>query len=639
MWYNNNGEGKLERERLPISNFSAILIFVVLAFVILMAIYKFSQPIKTEFFSDFREKLRSGEIQKVSINPQTNEVFYRLKGDKNAQTYRAKVVITEGLMQDIETYAPEYDSQAPSVWQSYMPSFTVLIVIIGLTFLIWMLFLRQAQNTGAQAFAFSKSRAKLLVDNKPKVTFNEVAGMDEAKEELKEVVDFLRSTEKFRRVGARIPKGVLLVGPPGCGKTLLARAVAGEASVPFLHISGSEFVELFVGVGASRVRDLFTTAEKNAPCVVFIDEIDAVGRQRGAGLGGGHDEREQTLNQLLVEMDGFNPNVGIVVLAATNRPDILDPALLRPGRFDRRVVIDRPDQKGRLEILKVHIRQVPLTPNVNLEHLAQRTPGFTGADLANMVNEAAILAARENKVKVEPRHFEEAIERVIAGPQRKSRIISDREKEIVAYHESGHAILGWILPHADQVHKISILPRGLALGYTLQLPEEDKYLMTRAELMDKMTVLIGGRVAEEITFHEISTGAQNDLEDLTELTRKMVKEFGMSDVLGPITYGKRYGSIFLGRDIATERDYSEETAQQIDEEVKRLIKFIHHRAKTLLEKYQDVLNRVAKRLIQVENLEKEEFEHLMKELEVPRNSDLFAYEPALESYIHEPSPE
>ncbi|MGH8103236.1 MAG: ATP-dependent zinc metalloprotease FtsH, partial [bacterium] len=472
-----------------------------------------------------------------------------------------------------------------------------------------------------------KSRAKLLIDNKPKTSFEDVAGLDEAKEELREVIDFLKSTEKFRRVGARIPKGVLLIGPPGCGKTLLARAVAGEANVPFVHISGSEFVELFVGVGASRVRDLYMTAEKNAPCVVFIDEIDAVGRQRGAGLGGGHDEREQTLNQLLVEMDGFDTNRGVVILAATNRPDILDPALLRPGRFDRRVVIDRPDQKGRLDILKVHSRVVPLAPDVDLALLAQRTPGFTGADLAHMVNEAAILAARENKLKVELRHFEEAIERVIAGPQRKSRIIGEKEKEIVAFHEGGHALLGWVLPFADKVHKISILPRGLALGYTLQLPEQDKYIITKNELLDKMTVLLGGRVAEEIIFDEISTGAQNDLEELTELARRMVKEYGMSTKLGPITFGKRYGGIFLGRDFATERDYSEDTAEQIDQEVHSIVQSIHERARAIMRNYKEALKKIAHRLMKTENIDKEEFTRLMTELGVPANTERMAFVP------------
>jgi len=470
----------------------------------------------------------------------------------------------------------------------------------------------QARKQGEHpALRFGRSRARLFVGSTVGVTFGDVAGVDEAKGELEEIIEFLRYPKKFQALGAKIPRGVLLVGPPGSGKTLLAKAIAGEAWVPFFSISGSEFVEMFVGVGASRVRDLFDQAKKSAPCLVFIDEIDAVGRQRGAGLGGGHDEREQTLNQLLVEMDGFDPNSGIIVIAATNRPDILDPALLRPGRFDRRIVVDNPDTKGRRAILDVHVRGKPIGDDANLDVLAKRTPGFSGADLANMVNEAALLAARRGKKRVGMSEFDEAIERVIAGPQRKSRILSPKERELTAFHEGGHALLGKLLPQANPPHKVTILPRGMALGYTLPLPQEDKYTITRSEILANITAILGGRVAEEIVFGEITTGAANDFEKATELARKMVTEFGMSDKLGPLTLGTKHGPVFLGRDLVESRNYSDEIAYEIDKEVRRIIDECYSRARQVLTDHQEVLDRIAKALLERESLDSEELDALI----------------------------
>ncbi|HEY5094627.1 MAG TPA: ATP-dependent zinc metalloprotease FtsH [Candidatus Eremiobacteraceae bacterium] len=504
--------------------------------------------------------------------------------------------------------------------------FSVIPVVVLVAIIVF--FLRQAQSGGSQALSFGRSRAKLHSENRSKVTFADVAGVDEAKEELAEVVEFLKYPKKFQSLGARIPKGLLLLGPPGSGKTLLARAIAGEAGVPFYSISGSDFVEMFVGVGASRVRDLFEQAKKTAPCIVFIDEIDAVGRQRGAGLGGGHDEREQTLNQLLVEMDGFDMNAGVILIAATNRPDVLDPALLRPGRFDRQVVVDRADVVGRAQILAVHARNKPLAQDVKLEVLARRTPGFSGADLENLLNEAALLAARSNKTAIDMTDCEEAIDRVIAGPQRKSRIISHREKEIVAYHEGGHALVGKMLPNADPLHKITIIPRGMALGITMQLPTEDRYLMSRAEIIDRITVLLGGRVAEELIFHECTTGAQDDFQKATSLARKMVMEFGMSAKLGPLALGRKHEQVFLGRDFAEERNYSEEVAGQIDTEVRAIIDACYTHAYQLLETNIDKLHRLAEALLDRETVEAEEVDRLLSDpspspiaAEQPRSAD------------------
>ncbi|MDO8585608.1 MAG: ATP-dependent zinc metalloprotease FtsH [Armatimonadota bacterium] len=485
------------------------------------------------------------------------------------------------------------------------------VLPVALLIFFWFIIMRQAQMGGNQAIAFGRSRAKRLSENVPKVTFEDVAGVDEAKQELEEVVEFLRNPKKFQSLGAKIPKGVLLLGPPGCGKTLLARAIAGEAGVPFFHISGSDFVEMFVGVGASRVRDLFDTAKANRPSLIFIDEIDAVGRQRGAGLGGGHDEREQTLNQLLVEMDGFDPNAGVILIAATNRPDVLDPALLRPGRFDRRIVVDNPDANGRRAILGIHTRGKPLSENVKLESLARRTPGFSGADIANLVNEAALLAARRNKTNIEMVDMEDSIDRVVAGPERKSRIISDKEKEMVAYHEVGHAIVLEVLPLADPVHKVSVLPRGMALGYTMQLPLQDKYLTTKSELLDDVAGLLGGRVCEQLVFNEVTTGANNDLDRATDIARSMVCEFGMSETLGPLTLGRRHGNPFLGRDIMEDRNYSEEIAMSIDKEVRKIIDHAYERAKEILSSNRQKMDEIVRVLLEKETLERDEFEVLM----------------------------
>ena len=498
----------------------------------------------------------------------------------------------------------------PPWWTTLFSSLLPMLLLIG----VWFFIMQQTQGGGSKVMSFGKSRAKLHNEEKIKVTFAEVAGAEEAKEELQKVVEFLKHPKKFNDLGARIPKGVLLFGPPGTGKTLLARAVAGEAGVPFFSISGSDFVEMFVGVGASRVRDLFEQAKKNAPCIVFIDEIDAVGRQRGAGLGGGHDEREQTLNQLLVEMDGFGINEGIIIIAATNRPDILDPALLRPGRFDRHIVVDKPDVKGRQEILKVHTKGKPVEKDANLEVLARRTPGFTGADLSNLVNEAALLSARRNKKRIGMAELEESIERVVAGPERKSKVISDRDKKLTAYHEAGHALIGMLLPNADPVHKVSIIPRGRAGGYTLMLPKEERNYATRSELREQLRTLLGGRVAEALILEEISTGAQNDLERATELARKMICEFGMSEVLGPITFGRRQDAqVFLGRDIARDRNYSEEVAYSIDKEVRRLIEDAYEKTETMLKENLDKLHLIANALIEKETLEASELEQLMKD--------------------------
>jgi len=495
----------------------------------------------------------------------------------------------------------------PPWWTTIFSSLLPMLLLIG----VWFFIMQQTQGGGNRVMSFGKSRAKLHSEDKTKVTFSDVAGADEAKQELEEVVEFLKHPKKFNDLGARIPKGVLLYGPPGTGKTLLARAVAGEAGVPFFSISGSDFVEMFVGVGASRVRDLFEQAKKSAPCIIFIDEIDAVGRQRGAGLGGGHDEREQTLNQLLVEMDGFGVNEGIILIAATNRPDILDPALLRPGRFDRQIVVDKPDVKGRLDILKVHTKGKPVAKGVELEVLARRTPGFTGADLSNLVNEAALLAARRNKRRIEMPELEEAVERVIAGPERKSKVISDQERKLTAYHEAGHALIGMLLPNTDPVHKVSIIPRGRAGGYTLMLPKEDRYYATRSELLAQLKTLLGGRVAEAVILDEISTGAQNDLERATGLVRKMICEYGMSDILGPVTFGHRQEQVFLGRDISRDRNYSEEIARTIDQEVRRLIDDAYAQTEEMLRTNIDKLHLIAQALLEKETLEGEELQQLM----------------------------
>ena len=514
------------------------------------------------------------------------------------------------------TYSAVEESAAGQWLGLIITAFLPVLLIGGFIFFM----MRQAQGTNNQAMSFGKSRARMFLGNKTVITFNDVAGVDEAKQELAEVVEFLKYPEKFNSLGARIPRGVLLVGPPGTGKTLLARAVAGEAGVPFFSISGSEFVEMFVGVGASRVRDLFEQAKRNSPCIVFVDEIDAVGRQRGAGLGGSHDEREQTLNQILVEMDGFDTNTNVIVVAATNRPDVLDPALLRPGRFDRQVVLDRPDIKGRREILNVHIKGKPLDKTVDLDELARRTPGFSGADLANLVNEAAILAARHNKKSVAPSDFNEAIDRVVAGPERRSRLITPEEKTIIAYHEGGHAVVQRVLPKCDPVSKVTIVSRGMALGYTMSLPSEDRYLHSKSEFEDKLAGMLGGHVSEEIVFGDTTTGASNDIEKATGLARAMVTQYGMSEELGPLTFGKKDEMIFLGREISEQRNYSDEIAAKIDAEVRAIIDRAYQRAKETLVSHREVLDRLAALLIEKETIEGEEFESLFAGVLPPRGS-------------------
>jgi cell division protease FtsH len=516
-----------------------------------------------------------------------------------------------------------YKADPPSggnlLWSIILPNLFLLLVIGGF---MWYM-LRQTQSGNNQALSFGRSRARLLAGDKPQITFNDVAGVEEAKVELTEIVEFLKYPDKFTAVGARIPKGVLLVGPPGTGKTLLSKAVAGEAGVPFFSISGSEFVEMFVGVGASRVRDLFDQAKKNSPCIVFVDEIDAVGRQRGAGLGGGHDEREQTLNQLLVEMDGFETSTHVIVIAATNRPDVLDPALLRPGRFDRHVTLDRPDIRGRRAILEVHARNKPLDSSVQLEVLAKQTPGFSGADLSNLINEAAILAARNNRKLITMKDLEEAIARVIAGPERKSRMISEKEKQTIAFHEMGHALVMRTLPHTDPVHKISIVSRGMALGWTLSLPQEDKYLVSKAELADQLAGILGGRCAEELILGEknITTGAQDDIRKATSLARKMVTEWGMSDKLGPLAFGTKEELVFLGRDLGEQRNYSEEVASEIDQEIHHLVDSAFMLAKQVLREREHVLRALAARLVEVETMDAAEMERIVKEADLLHRVD------------------
>ena len=587
----------------------ALVVAVVL--FVLVPMYRSTRTVPRSMdFSEFLTLVEQGQVAgKVVFNEDNSTITgERRDGQPFRTTYskEATLQIQALLRQKGIPFAVEAPTRN-SPWPNLLSSFLPLLLIIGL----WFLMIRQAQSGSNQALSFGKSRARLHHESKPKVTFEDVAGVDEAKEELQEIIEFLKHPKKFQALGAKIPRGVLLVGPPGSGKTLLAKAVAGEAGVPFFSISGSEFVEMFVGVGASRVRDLFDQAKKNAPCLVFIDEIDAVGRQRGAGLGGGHDEREQTLNQLLVEMDGFDPNAGIIVIAATNRPDILDPALLRPGRFDRRIVVDNPDTKGRKAILEVHLRGKPLAEDVNVDVLAKRTPGFSGADLANLVNEAALLAARRNRRRITMAEFDEAIERVIAGPQRRSRVLSQRERELVAFHEAGHALLRKLLPHADPPHKVTIVSRGMALGYVMGMPPEDRYTRTRVELLDEITVAMGGRVAEEIVFGEVTTGAENDFEQATDMARKMVTDFGMSEKLGPMSLGKRHGPVFLGRDLVESRNYSEEIAYEIDKEVRRIIDECYTRAKQILEAHRDKLEVVARALLEKESLDAEELERLL----------------------------
>ncbi len=587
-----------------------ILIVVVLAFFAQKLIGSSSHG--THYtFGNLLTELQSKQVKNLSLDQKENSASVTLTdGTKYTVGYPdsyAPTLIREASSQ-VQPNGFDVQSKSSSGWLSLLTYILPFVIFIG----FWIFLMNQVQGGGSKVMSFGKSRAKRMSVDSPKITFRDVAGVDEAVEELHEIKEFLENPKKFQALGARIPKGVLLYGPPGTGKTLLARAVAGEAGVPFFSISGSDFVEMFVGVGASRVRDLFEQAKQNSPCIIFMDEIDAVGRHRGAGLGGGHDEREQTLNQLLVEMDGFEMKDNIILIAATNRPDILDPALLRPGRFDRQIVVDRPDRLGRKKILEVHTRGKPLAREIDVDALAGQTPGFTGADLSNLVNEAALLAARNGKREITQIELEEGIMRVIAGPEKKTRVMSNKERKITAYHEMGHAIVGHYLPNSDPIHKISVISRGQALGYTISLPGEDKFLTTRAELQDTMAMTLGGRAAEEICFEEITTGASNDLEKVTATAKQMVMRFGMSEKLGPRVFGHDHGMPFLGREFSSEPDYSDEIAREIDDEIRRIVEAAHVQAKEILTTYRVSLQKLSEVLIKRETIEKEQFEALLE---------------------------
>lgn len=589
--------------------------YLLVIFVAITAYDYFSvkpQTVEETSYSQFLQRVDAGEVSKVTL---TKNVIKAVKTDGGEFTTTApdEPIGDETLVGKLEAKGVEIIAQNPKEppwWMTLLSSFLPIIILIG----VWFFIMNQTQGTGSKVMSFGKSRARLSSGDKVKVTFNDVAGADEAKEELEEVVEFLKHPKKFNDLGARIPKGVLLFGPPGTGKTLLAKAVAGEAGVAFFSISGSDFVEMFVGVGASRVRDLFAQAKKNSPCIIFIDEIDAVGRQRGAGFSGGHDEREQTLNQLLVEMDGFAANEGIIIIAATNRPDILDNALLRPGRFDRQIVVDKPDVKGRVEILKVHSKGKPIAKDADMEILARRTPGFTGADLANLVNEAALLAARRDKHEIGMIELEESIERVMAGPERKSKVMSDDEKKLTAYHEGGHALVGMMLKHADPVHKVTIIPRGRAGGYTLMLPKEDRNYATRSELLDRLKVSMGGRVAEEIVLNEISTGASQDIQQASKIVRSMIMQYGMSEVLGPVAYGSDQVQQFLlgGQN---QRNYSEEVASEIDKEVHKYMEEAYEACRTIINEHRHELDLIAQALMEKETLTAAELKEIVSGVE------------------------
>jgi cell division protease FtsH len=604
------------------SSFFYLLLLIVVGALILATVMAGAGPTE-KTLPQFIELAKAGNITTILQNGDTLE---GLSGSDTSPKYTAAFIGDTNALRDyLEEEGVNLGPGGVSIdvkpsgvdWGSI--ALTVILPIVLLGALFYFLFFRAARGAGTQAFNFSKSRARLTLDKRPDVTFADVAGAEEAKEEVQEIVEFLKAPQKFQALGGRIPRGVLLVGPPGTGKTLLAKAIAGEAKVPFYSISGSEFVEMFVGVGAARVRDLFEQAKRNSPCLIFIDEIDAVGRHRGAGLGGGHDEREQTLNQILAEMDGFDTNANVIVMAATNRPDILDPALLRPGRFDRHVVIDLPDIKGRKAILEVHAKGKPVAKEVNFETVARGTPGFSGADLANVINEAALLAARRNRKDITLKELEEAADRVLAGPEKKSRIISPKEKEIIAYHESGHALTAKLLPNADPVHKISIVARGIMGGWTRFLPSEDRHLWSKSQFDDRLAVSLGGRVAEEITFGEVTTGAQNDLEEATKLARKMVTEYGMSEKLGPRTFGQRQELVFLGREISEQRDYSDKVAQEIDEEVHGIIERAYSTAKQVLTGNKERLKQLAQELIAHETLDEPELNRILEGL-VPQTA-------------------
>ena len=595
------------------TNFVYLLILIAIVAMVFMNINQDSGKAVMPI-NELAAEIRNGKIEKIVEDENTLTVTLK-DGQEKTSTKESDTTLVEQLVnygvtsEELNAANVSIEVKQPGPWVNILSllGYIFPFLIVGVAFFF---IFRQAQGSNNTAMSFGKSRARMFSGDQPKVTFADVAGVDESKEELQEVVEFLREPQKFIALGARIPKGVLLVGPPGGGKTLLAKAVSGEAGVPFFSISGSEFVEMFVGVGASRVRDLFEQAKKHSPCIIFIDEIDAVGRHRGAGLGGSHDEREQTLNQMLVEMDGFDTDTNVIIMAATNRPDILDPALLRPGRFDRRVVLDRPDMRGREAIFKVHVKGKPLAAEVDLVVMAKSTPGFVGADIENLVNEAAILAARRNKKQIGQTEFQEAIERVIAGPERKSRLISEDEKRIIAYHEAGHAIVLAATPEADQVQKISIISRGMAAGYTIALPEDDRTLMSKNKLTAEMIGMLGGRASEELIFNDITSGASNDIENVTKLARKMVTRLGMSTELGPMVYGQKEELVFLGREISEQRDYSEAVAEKIDSEVQKLVNAAYVQAKKILTKYRSKLDAVANKLLEVETLSREEFEKM-----------------------------
>jgi cell division protease FtsH len=604
---------------------SLVLVFLIIIIAVLVLRFNggTTQPEQLTL-SQVADAIIENQVQKITVDENNLRIVFRDAREAVSRKEPTSTAVEQLIALGVtpEQLAPgriEWEIKQPSDWNTIISLITYILPALLVVGLIWFM-LRQAQGTNNQAMAFGKSRARMFTGDQPTVTFEDVAGVEEAKEELEEVVEFLKEPEKFIAVGARIPKGVLLMGPPGTGKTLLAKAVSGEAAVPFFSISGSEFVEMFVGVGASRVRDLFDQAKRHSPCIVFVDEIDAVGRQRGAGLGGSHDEREQTLNQMLVEMDGFDTDTNVIIMAATNRPDVLDPALLRPGRFDRRVVLDRPDMRGREAILKIHSKGKPIDPEVDLTTIAKSTPGFVGADLENLVNEAAILTARRNRRSITMPDFQEAVERVIAGPERKSRLISEEEKRIVAFHEAGHAVVMHVIPEADPVHKVSIIARGLMGGFTLALPEEDRTLLSRNKLTAEMAGLLGGRAAEEIIFNDITSGASNDLERVTKLARAMVTRLGMSKEMGPMVYGQKEELIFLGREISEQRDYSEQVAVQIDSSVRQLVTEAYDRAMAILRTYHDQLYAVAARLIEVETINRAEFESVFGEGVEPKIS-------------------
>ena len=617
-----------------------VFIFIAVIFIVDKLLVNQS-PVSTLAYSDFYAAVEDGNVKSVEIS--NHDIKGQLAHATPAVTSPDLRFVTSApddatLVSQLLKHHVQITNENPQ--SAPFVGMLVQLVPFALMALLLLFILRQAQSGGSQALSFGRSRAKLLSENRPKVTFNDVAGIEEAKEELGEVVEFLKFPKKFQALGARIPKGVLLLGPPGSGKTLLARAIAGEAGVPFFSISGSDFVEMFVGVGASRVRDLFEQAKKSAPCIVFIDEIDAVGRQRGAGLGGGHDEREQTLNQLLVEMDGFDQNTGVILIAATNRPDVLDPALLRPGRFDRQIVVDRADVKGREAILGVHAKNKPLSKEISLGTLAKRTPGFSGADLENLLNEAALLAARRNKSIIEMSDCEEAIDRVVAGPERKSLVMSQKEKENTAYHESGHAIVGGLLPMADPVHKVTIIPRGMALGITWSLPDEDRHSITKNGLIAQITMALSGRISEEIKFGDFTTGASNDFEKATELARRMVTQYGMSASLGPIQYGRGNHQVFLGRDFGEDRNYSEDIAGKIDAEVRAIIDTCYSDATRLLKENWHKVERMVASLLEHETVETDEVVAILNDLPYPRKADEEAPQvPKAATTVHEPEPQ